>query len=69
MNWCKLGFHKWEDVKIQRTKNACYGFAGAELPGMRMLQKCKNCPKERYFKLNLFMPDGDLHRKELWKNV
>lgn len=66
MNWCKLGFHDWIDGETQRTKNICYGWAN--LPGMRIKQKCKNCPETRHLRLNLCQPIKDLYREELWKN-
>ena len=67
MNWCKWGFHKWEDGEMQTTKNVCYGWAA--YPGMRLKQKCKCCPEIRYMKLNLCMPTKDLYKEELWENV
>ena len=52
---------------MQRTKHTAYGFAGAELPGLRLHQKCVNCPKERYMRLNMAMPMSELHREEIWR--
>jgi len=38
---CLLGFHKYEDIKTQVTKNMAFGFSGCEMPGYRIVQKCK----------------------------
>jgi len=64
---CKLGFHKYEDVTTQRTKHICFGWAGAELPGMRLKRKCKYCGEIDYMKLTLFMPSKYLYQENLWK--
>lgn len=69
MDWCKWGFHRWIDGKMQRTKRRAYGFAGCELPGLRLHQKCSCCPKERYMRLSLFMPASEMKNERIWKNV
>ena len=61
-------WHKYVDIKTQITKNVCFGFSGAELPGYRVLQRCKKCGKERYISLNLAMPDSMLYNESLWRN-
>lgn len=66
MNWCKLGFHKYEDVKTQMTKSICFGCAN--LPGWRVVQKCKHCPKISYMKLNISMPNKYLYQEEIWRD-
>jgi hypothetical protein len=63
---CRLGFHKYEDKELSRTKNIFFGFAGCELPGQRIRQKCKFCSAERYVSLNLVMPHEYLYEERLW---
>ena len=60
-------WHKYEDKETQRTKNICFGFAGAEMPGYRIKQVCKKCGKIRYMKLNMMMPDKYLYMENIWK--
>lgn len=64
---CKLGFHKYEDKETSILKGIMFGFAGCEAPGMRVRQECKFCSAERYFKLNMMMPDKYLYEEHLWK--
>ena len=49
------------------TKNICFGFAGTEMPGMRVKQVCKKCGKVRYISLNITMPNKYLYREEIWR--
>ena len=65
---CKIGLHKFEDVKTQRTINVAFGFAGCELPGWRVVQKCKYCGHIGYQNLTLFMPNRYLYQEEIWKD-
>lgn len=64
--WCRLDWHKWVDVKTQRTKHIYFGFAGCELPGFRVIQKCKHCDETRPMSLNLSMPAKYLYQEEIW---
>ena len=63
---CKIGFHKYEDVKTQRTKSICFGFASG-LPGLRVVRKCKYCDNVSYMSLNLMMPNKYLYMEEIWR--
>lgn len=65
---CIVGLHKYKDIKTQITKGIAYGFAGAELPGYRIIQICELCGKKNYMKLNLMMPDKDLYNEHIWSN-
>lgn len=64
--WC---WHKYEDVKTQITKRACFGFAGCELPGYRLIRKCKKCGKTNYMRLNMVMPKQYLYDESIWKDI
>jgi len=66
--WCKLGFHRYDKAKLQRTKNLCFGPARAELPGLREVKVCKYCSQKSYTKLNLYMPNKYLYREYIWKD-
>ena len=59
--------HKYEDVSHQTTNRMLFGFAGCELPGQRVVQKCKFCDKIRYISLNLCMPIKYLYMENLWR--
>ena len=65
---CKIGWHKLEDIKTQRTKHIHFGFSGCELPGWRVVQKCKHCGEISYMRLNLMMPNKYLYQEEIWEN-
>jgi hypothetical protein len=60
-------WHKYEDIKIQRTKSLNFGF-GSGLPGYRLIQKCKKCGKINYQKLNMAMPNKYLYDEKIWEN-
>ena len=64
----RLHLHKYRDIKHQCTRNMCFGLAGCELPGQRVVQKCKKCGKKRYINLTLFMPNKYLYMEEIWKD-
>lgn len=64
---CFIGLHKWIDIKIQISKNICYGIGMGE-PGYRVTQKCSRCKKRRFIKLNLFTSDEDLYKEYLWRD-
>jgi len=64
----RICWHKYEDIKTQITKRACFGFAGTEMPGYRVTQVCKKCGKVRYISLNLSMPDKYLYEEGMWRN-
>jgi len=64
---CKIGFHKHKDVKTQRTKNIYFGFAGAELPGLRVVRECVYCGNISYMRLNLAMPNKYLYMEYIWR--
>ncbi len=66
---CGVGLHKSVDIETQRTKHICFGFAGAELPGYRLVRKCKFCGFVDYMKLNLAMPTKYLYEHSIWKEV
>lgn len=63
----KFCWHRFEDKVTQRTVNLYFGFAGSELPGIRITQACKKCGKVRYMSLNLMMPNKYLYMEEVWK--
>ena len=63
---CKIGLHKYVDVKIQRTKHIYFGYAGCELPGLRVVRRCKYCDDVGYMRLNLCMPNKYLYQEEIW---
>ena len=62
---CVIGFHKDKDIKMQITKNICYG-EGYGSPGMRVVKKCDLCDNISYQSLNLCVPYGDLINDKLW---
>lgn len=61
-------FHQWKEIKTQILKNILFGSAGAELPAMRVIERCAKCGKERRIKLNLVMPNKYLRKEydKLW---
>ena len=61
-------FHHYIDVKTQTTRTRCYGFMGAEMPGLRLVQLCDKCGKKRFIKLNLMVPDHDMKLDHIWKD-
>lgn len=65
----KFCWHKFEDKEVHITKNICFGFAGAMVPGMRVKQVCKKCDKVRYISLNISMPNKYLYKEGLWKKL
>lgn len=64
---CKIGWHKYINEKIERTKHICFGYAGCELPGLRVVRKCKYCDAIEYISLNLCMPNKYLYQEEIWR--
>jgi hypothetical protein len=66
---CKIGWHKYLDVKTQRTILVGFGFSGCEMPGWRIVRKCAYCGDVGHMSLNLMMPNKYLHQEELWKDV
>lgn len=63
---CKLGFHKYKDIKTQIAKRMMFGF-GEGSPGYRVVQECEFCGEQRYIKLNLWMSDKYLYNESIWK--
>ena len=61
-------WHKFEEKEIQRTKNMCFGYAGCELPGVRVKLVCKKCGEVKYESLNLTMPNKYLYMNEIQVN-
>lgn len=67
MWWCKLGIHKYKDIKTQISKGLYFGFSGCEAPGYRVTQRCERCGKINYMSLNLMMPNKYLYQESIWK--
>lgn len=65
--YSRLCWHKFKDIETQITKGICFGFAGAELPGMRIKRKCVKCGKIEYLNLNMMMPNKYLYEDSIWK--
>ena len=64
---CKIGWHKLEDIKTQRTKHVWFGYTGCALPGLRVTKRCKYCGDIEYMSLNLCMPNKYLYQEEIWR--
>lgn len=62
---CLVGLHKNKDIKTQRTKHICYGWA--EAPGLRVVKQCELCGNISYQSLNLAVPYRDLINDSLWR--
>jgi len=62
-------FHVYKEIAFQRTKHTKYGFAGAELPGYRAIEKCQKCGKLRVTNLNPMTPTKDLYNNSLWEDT
>ncbi len=63
---CKIGIHKYKDIKTQITKGVGFGFAGCEAPGMRLVKECLCCNKIDYMNLNMSMPSKYLYDESIW---
>jgi len=62
---CKLGFHKYENIRLQVSKGIYFGHA----LGYRVTQKCKFCDDINYIRLNMCMPIKYLYEEWVWKNL
>ena len=64
---CKIGWHKYKYIKAQRTKRMCFGLAGCEMPGQRVVRQCEDCGKIDYMRLTIFMPSRYLYEEGIWR--
>ena len=64
INFLKLCWHDYEEIKTQRTKRVCFGIGNC--PGIRVVKKCKKCDKVKYISLNLSMPRKYLYDESVW---
>lgn len=63
---CKIGWHKYKEIKTEQIKNMLFRFAGCEVPAQRVIEECIYCKNIRYIKLNITMPDKYLKMHHLW---
>lgn len=64
MNFCKIGFHKYESIEIQTLKNT---ISFNDSPIIREKLICKKCGKFLYKRLSIYTPmDIILNDKLEW---
>lgn len=60
--WCKIGCHNWEFVDVETSEKVWF----ADSPAARLKEKCVNCGKIRYTRVNLSMPEKEVYNNRIW---